>query len=174
MDAKEQPPVFAIEQALVMAKASPCAKSKRGAALYFPFHDGQVIIGRGFNGQPDGFPCTGSASCRSHCRMICQHAEARAIMDAMQKRSFDEVVAGVPLAELVHVKAVDGKLVAGGGPSCVQCSRLIVDVGFIAGVWLYEAYVSSAPGPQLSPSGWFYYTAADFHRVTLHNLGIEV
>lgn len=150
--------------------------------------------------------------------MICEHAEARAIRQAMIGDRFECLR---PLSDLVHVKVVhgplaDGKLVAGGGPSCVQCSRLIVDVGFIAGVWLHEATpeewcphvdlprtectfcqgvdcIANGGKCEASDSGpcphdvlerhgemptvdarWRRYTAADFHRVTLRNLGIEV
>lgn len=64
-------------------------------------------------------------------------------------------------AEMLHVKIdTSGKLVAGGGPSCWQCSRDALEAR-IAVVWLYE---ERAIGPQ-----WRQYTAEEFHRVTCAN-----
>src|SRR5690606_27080970 len=40
--------------------------------------------------------------------------------------------------QILHAKVIDGELAAGGGPSCWQCSRLVLAVG-LDGVWLYEA-----------------------------------
>lgn len=41
--------------------------------------------------------------------------------------------------DLIHVElAPDGCVVACGGPSCWQCAREVLDVGFVRGVWLYE------------------------------------
>lgn len=138
------------------ARSSSCLKSKRGAVVYAP--SSLTAYGRGFNGQPEGFACTGSAACRKACGMICEHAEARAIREAI---AFRAAGAGW-LADLVHVKiGSDGLLVAGGGPSCVQCSRLIVDVGFIGKVWLYEEHAGGG-----APS-WVRYTADSFHQITL-------
>lgn len=137
------------------ARSSPCLKSKRGAVVY---SRGRVF-GCGFNGQPGNLVCTGSVACRKACGMICEHAEAKAIREAI---AFRAAGAGW-LVDLVHVKiGSDGLLVGGGGPSCVQCSRLIVDVGFIGKVWLYED--SSPVG-----SAWVMYSADEFHRVTLAN-----
>lgn len=50
--------------------------------------------------------------------------------------------------DLVHVKVVNGELVAGGPPSCWQCSRTIYDA-LIGGVWLYERdpLAPECPGP---------------------------
>jgi hypothetical protein len=64
--------------------------------------------------------------------------------------------------ELVHVKVVDGLVVAGGGPSCWQCSRLALEVA-VAAVWLYEI----DNGPR-----WRRYTAEEFHRATLVACGL--
>lgn len=132
------PPDFIVEAARLTALRSPCAKSKRGVVLFD--RDGHTperydhLPGRGFNGQPGAFSCTGSAGCRTHCAKLCMHAEQRAIVDAMRYPQ------AVPLyaLELVHVKVVNNEVVPGGGPSCWQCSRLVVEVG-LRGVWLFEA-----------------------------------
>lgn len=66
--------------------------------------------------------------------------------------------------EIVHVKiGADGKVVAGGGPSCVMCSREMLDAG-IGAVWLYQAYDGDCM--------WTRYTAEGFHAATCHNLEI--
>ena len=56
--------------------------------------------------------------------------------------------------EALHVKAVNGALVPSGGPSCVQCSKMLLVCG-VAGIWLYHA------------DGWQRYKASDFHARSL-------
>lgn len=126
------PPNVAIARALDAAGLSPCAKSQRGVVAYVTGTDGSPqVISRGFNGPPGLLPCDGSPSCRTDCAKRCVHAESRAVRDLVHHRTPQRI-------HLVHVKAVDGELVAGAGPSCWQCSREILDIG-IGGVWLYEA-----------------------------------
>src|SRR3954469_17669298 len=123
------PPDRVIEAARLLGARSPCAKSKRGVVLFDPDPDMQPepgrddhLPGRGWNGPPPGFECAGTEVCRSKCRNVCMHAEQIAIIDALRgnERMRDLV--------LLHVKVVDGVIVAGGPPSCVECSRLIVQV----------------------------------------------
>ena len=137
------PPKYVIEAARLAAMKSPCAKSKRGAALFnreladrvfrviadAPFDTG-LIAAVGFNGQPLPFSCSGSDLCRRDCGKLCLHAEERAIRAA---GALDDVAD----LELVHVKVVADQVVADGGPSCWQCSRLVVEVK-LRGVWLFE------------------------------------
>lgn len=148
----EAPPDYVIEAARLAAMQSPCAKSKRGVVLFNPrqaereastvpsvpdaveraaFRANFVIVSGGFNGPPAPFVCRDTMVCRSACRDVCLHAEQRAIIAAL---GGDDV----EYLELVHVKVVDGVVVPGGAPSCLQCSKLVVDVG-IRGVWLFEA-----------------------------------
>ena len=140
-----QPPASIISFAEDVARRSPCAKSKRGAVVF----QGQnprnganpTIYGHGFNGQPDPFRCTGTDRCRRLCGQLCEHAEGRAIRSASGCVfvTSGRAESGEPDVDLVHVKiGEDGKLVAGGSPKCWQCSRAILDCGFIAGVWLYQ------------------------------------
>jgi hypothetical protein len=96
------------------------------------------------------------------------HAEVQAVRHAWHEFALEYG------AELVHVKIdSDGKLEAGGGPSCWQCSREILDAG-IAAVWLYER-VAPMPGPDIYNISterceiWHRYTAEEFHRVTCAN-----
>ena len=189
------PPDYVIEAARLAAVQSPCAKSKRGVALFNPeLHDDsvrawerastyavthadilqfratRVIVASGFNGPPRGFSCTNSMVCRGSCRDVCMHAEQRALIIA--------VGCDVGDLEIVHVKVVDEQVVAGGGPSCLQCSRFVADVR-IRGVWLFERMFShdhddgspSSKPVELAPE-WRFYDSMSFHRATLVNSGI--
>lgn len=175
-----QPPSYVIEAAQQAALRSPCAKSKRGVVLFnreladqvaakfdessvtsktYPILVNGTVVARGFNGQPDGFNCSGSEACRRDCAKLCLHAEQRAIWKA---GALDDLVD----LELVHVKVENGEVVPGGGPSCWQCSRLIVEVG-LRGVWLFEGFGN------VEPSRWRYYTPREFHLATLRNCDLE-
>lgn len=177
----DAPPDWIIDVARETALASPCLKSRRGVVLFSPSLEerrvangiklgraveGTIIASRGFNGPPgcefrNTFYCTGTAGCRLDCAKLCIHAEDRAIRAA---GALDDVRD----LELVHVKVVDGQVVAGGGPSCWQCSRLVVDVG-LRGVWLYELPAGNLTGHDLREvvGTWRFYTADEFHRETL-------
>ena len=154
-----QPPQSMIDAAIGEATRSPCAKSQRGVVLYrLVQYEGRgghaYFIGSGHNGPPDDGACDGSAACREFCGRRCVHAEVRAIRAAIWLRGD-----GVSDLEAIHVKVADGKLAAGGGPSCWQCSREVLDVG-LAGFWLYEqvpcrcvAYYATCPEcPEASAS----------------------
>lgn len=158
------------------AARSPCAKSKRGAVLFEPGTG--APYGSGWNGPPLNTPCPGREVCGDRCNKLCLHAEARALRDASSGRE------GLPECHLLHVKlGADGHVTPGGPPSCWQCSREILDVGFVAGVWLYElptvaeanaADVFHMDDPRHAElARWRYYTAEDFHRVTLRNAGLD-
>lgn len=126
----DEPHQWAVESARRVALLSPCEKSKRGVVIFDrrPIYiDGAPqIVSSGFNGQPRGFACSGSPSCRQHCAKLCLHAEQRAILAGVRaRRNFGF---GVTDLDLLHVKVVDGAVVPEGGPSCWQCSRLVVEV----------------------------------------------
>jgi len=168
-----QPHPRAIEIAVRQAMESPCQKSKRGVVIYaspgaeYPFFN----FGFGHNGPPTMINCDGSEACLADCGRRCVHAEMRAHRDAMASKFDISVARGMGLKiHLVHVKAVGGVLVGGGGPSCFTCSREIVDSQLVDLVWLYEsAFTSDADAPR---SRWVCYSAADFHHKTLQNNGI--
>jgi deoxycytidylate deaminase len=170
-----QPPDHVIEVAREAALRSPCEKSKRGAVLFdrsrseFSAADRrQRIVGIGYNGQPEPFSCNGSEACRAACGKLCLHAEQRAILGMSDYGVRAEF-------ELVHVKVVDGVVVPGGGPSCWQCSRLVVEVG-IRGVWLYEFPAGNLTGHDLREvvGEWRFYLATDFHRETAVHNGLPI
>lgn len=139
------PPDQVIELAVEAAKRSPCAKSKRGAVIFeprladrhqrgtsSPLHFPMGVVASGRNHPPFGFQCDGSDACRASCGEICLHAESEAIRAAVSKWGTGDM----SVLDLVHVKVVAGELVAGGPPSCWQCSREVADHGI--SVWLYE------------------------------------
>lgn len=146
----------ALQHAIMVANASDCAKSKRGVVI---FHAGDAVqhgpARSATNGPPHPFTCDGSPACRAGCRDIAIHAEARAIIQALE--------AGVNLRdgwELLHVKVIDGAPVPSGPPSCVRCSALILESG-IARVWLLHA------------EGLVGYSAVEFHRMSLEHHGLQ-
>jgi hypothetical protein len=178
-----RPPQFAIDAAIAVGWASPCAKSKRGVVLYNDedtdrwaagsaevYDLNALIAGVGFNGPPPGFKCLGADKCGEDCARLCLHAEDRAIRTAGIADDVQDLV-------LVHVKVVDGELVPGKRPCCEACSKVIVEVG-LKGVWLYEEVGAMAMGgggvaPRSVAFGeWRFYDAVSFHLTTLDNLGL--
>ena len=167
------PSTFIVEHAVRFAAKSPCAKTRRGAVV---FH-GDVWLGMGYNHPPAPMTCDRSLMCRVDCGRRCVHAETHAIRQS--ERPLTEAVDKGIDVEIVHVKIdSSGNLVAGGGPSCWQCSREILDAG-IAAVWLYRlptvaeanaADVYRADDPRhVLLARWQRYTAVDFHRITCAN-----
>jgi deoxycytidylate deaminase len=134
------PPNFALDAAVDSADLSPC-RSKRGVSIY----RGDRIVSTGHNDQVSPFECVGTDVCKRTCRTMAVHAEQFALLQAGKD------AAG---ADLVHVKTVAGRLVPSGGPSCVQCSKLMLPAG-ILGVWLFHE------------NGWRRYGAEEFHRLSV-------
>jgi deoxycytidylate deaminase len=140
-----QPPESVVVAAVAAARASPCVKSKRGAVVFLPGARGywngktDLVISNGYNGPPAGVRCDGSDLCRASCRYRCEHAESRAVMQALLvEREESEIGVALRHHEIVHVKiGADGDLVGGGPPSCTPCAVRILDVG-LGAVWLYE------------------------------------
>lgn len=168
-----EPPKYVVDLALAEAIQSPCQKSKRGVAAFvvirpsgFQTNPSIHVVASAYNGAPDG-SCDGSEACRRDCAKRCAHAEQRAIRLALFAGAFAPAH-----MQLVHVKVVDGEIVAGGGPSCWQCSRDILDAGF-AGIWLFEHDDRHPASAALHGKGaWRYYDAQTFHRITSEACGI--
>lgn len=158
----DKPPQEAIDDAITAANWSPCAKSKRGVAIFRHFpsdHVGvSIVISSAYNGPPSNYGCDGSEECRAACARRCVHAEVRAIREAQYND-------GLSRCDAVHVKVINGTLVAGGGPSCAECAREVLDVG-LSGFWLYEGRKDAASGL------WVRYTAEEFHRASLQAAGL--
>ncbi len=159
----------AVSRALLEAIRSPC-RSKRGVALYRSFGSRREILGLGGNGPPSGFACPGREHCQGKCGDLAVHAEVRALGHAVQS------VFAVDL-ELVHVELDPDFEISDGprikpcsGPSCVGCSKQILDSGIVAGVWLYESVPAkfASDGVLVPRSGaWRRYGAVEFHQCTL-------
>lgn len=190
------PPEWAIEEALAAASHSPCQKRKVGISVYRCLRGlpgGQELVidtnSSGYNGPPFTWnkdepdvegACDGSEACRRDCARRCVHAEVRAIdtiVEELRDRSH--------LLRLVHVKLDDaGKLKACNGPSCIDCSKFILDCG-IGGIWLLENpprdpaeewsawYQGREPERDPAPARWRYYPAKEFHQATMVRLGIH-
>lgn len=151
----EPPPGF-VERAVAASRQSPCAKSKRGVVIWKSLGANKTrIVGRGVN-EPAIGVCDGSVGCRQACAKICVHAEQAAILEA------DLTQVAVGGFDMLHIKTVDGLPVAGGPPSCHECSKLIVASG-IGHMWLLEE----------ARGGWVRYTAREFHEATLENCGLH-
>lgn len=119
---------------------SPC-QSKRGVVIW----DSKGVVSIGHNHQPSPFPCDGSDRCKENCGKTAIHAEQHAILLAERNRLVG--------SQMLHVKTVDGEIVPSGQPSCLECSKLILEAG-IAYMWLFHE------------NGWMWYTASEFHRAT--------
>lgn len=135
-----EPPAHLVEFAVEQAMHSPC-RSKRGSVIFL----GDDIVSHGYNYRPL-VACDGSPDCKATCRQTAVHAEQVALLAAGSSRAW--------CADMLHVKAIDGKLVPSGGPSCVQCSKLGLVAG-IAGIWLYHE------------DGWRRYSGEEWHRLSL-------
>lgn len=163
MTTLKEPPQHIIRAAERAAAENPpgrCVKSRRGAVLFDPKFMGEdraALISWGCNSPPYPFQCAGTERCRRVCGQICEHAEARAIDRALLEAGYAKAFGGVVLwrpgikvfgdsteaemkkLHLVHVKlGPDDRVTAGGPPKCAQCSKRILGVGFVSGVWLYE------------------------------------
>ncbi len=160
-----QPDQFVIDEAVRIATRSPCAKSKRGAVIFDRGTD--YVRASGYNTPPITRDCDGSSACRVSCAQRCLHAEQNAI----------GVIPGYSLRyvsdlDILHAKAVDGALVAGGGPSCWQCSRLILNSG-LGGVWLYQDAPYGAPGvDDVTWPAWVRWDSVEFDRQTRITCGV--
>lgn len=164
------PPMEAVHAAEVEAAQSPCAKSKRGAVIFDTRTLG--IVGGAYNRPPLSLACDGSSECRTSCAKRCLHAESlalrlwQAVLDV--QRDPGDPITDPAVFDLVHVKIDhDGRVIAGGGPSCWQCAREVLDAG-LGGVWLFE-------GSQLihRPPVWARYSAEEFWTATCAECGVH-
>lgn len=159
----------AVSRAFLEALRSPC-RSKRGVVLYRPDRRGPDILSCDSNGPPFGFLCPGREHCRGKCGDLAVHAEVRALRHAMQSNFAVDL-------EIVHVELDPDSGISDAprikpcdGPSCVGCSKQILDSGIVAGVWLYESTPAGfTPDGVLIPrsGAWRRYAAPEFHQRTL-------
>jgi len=124
-----------------------CKKSKRGVVIW----DNKERYVSAYNSPPKFFIC--DKICIKNCNEKAVHAEQRAILLAFNNRM------KLSECDMMHVKTINNKLVISGGPSCIHCSKMIVE-NKIKNMWLYEV------------TGWEKYSAINFHKITMKNIGI--
>lgn len=145
---------FWLEALRERAIEGPCSKSKRGAML---LDNGFVTMQ--VNGPPGKRICTRDAVCRAACSQICVHAEERALSVWLRGWVSSKPPTG---AHVIHVAVnASGQPRSKGTPSCVTCSRSMLDAG-VETVWLFGG----------EPAAWRGWTAEDFHAETLKNLSL--
>lgn len=135
-----------IQEAVYVARDSRCDKSKRGVVVV----KNGSIIGRGTNNPPLDLPCV-PEYCRSICNMFCLHGEQNALLDT-RRNGYDP--SG---SRIYHIKVKDSIQAPSGPPSCVQCSRIVLDEGVKDFVLLYK-------------DGIGLYEAREFHELSLENI----
>lgn len=148
-----------IDEMILEGSRGPCAKSKRVSAIIsssLETYDGissyPYIIA--VNTPPGKFTCMNNELCRVNCNKVCVHAEENVILQAFKYRTI-EVMGGACL----HLKIVGGKAVASGNPSCISCSRKILQAG-LKYMYLFHE------------NGWKRYEAEEFHQLSLESQGI--
>lgn len=169
-----EPPREAVAAAVGQARSSTCMKSRRGAAVFevdvesgglvvVPDPSRVAVVGRGHNGLPVGLaPCRGDDACRAACRYRAVHAEERAVNHAILYHA-ESFFGTSEFVDVVHAKVDDaGALVAGGGPSCWQCARTMLESGVVAGVWLFED--SGDAGAR-----WVRHEILEFYELTMRD-----
>ncbi|MHB8147168.1 MAG: cytidine/deoxycytidylate deaminase family protein [Vulcanimicrobiaceae bacterium] len=144
-----RPPIVAILEAVHASRKSPC-RSKRGASAWMPFTT--EVLASGYNAKPEAFACTSDAHCKATCAKFAIHAEQSALL------ALGPYARG---ADMLHVKTVEGHLAVSGPPSCVECSKLILQAG-ISGMWLYHV------------AGWTRYDAEEFHRLSVAHVEANI
>lgn len=120
------PSEHVIGQAIIAARRSTCHKDQRGAAVWHAARGGLVAAS---NGPPEPFACDGSDICRAACGKLAVHAEMRAVNRYLRG------VTGFATTgmQVLHIRVVDGKPVTSGPPSCITCSRDMLDAGVSSG-----------------------------------------
>ena len=149
------------------AACSPCAKSKRGVVAWQL--DTLAYLECAYNRPPRGYACSRDPACKATCGQTAIHAE-QALLASLGMLGMTIRTGDIGMVDLLHVKiGPNGRVIPGGGPSCVQCSKAILDGGLVAGMWLYEA---GAVITGITTGSWRRYPADAFHRATLANLTI--
>lgn len=155
-----------VDEAVRTAMESPC-RSKRGVVI--SSRDGR-LVSSGFNHQPFPFRCDGSDRCKQNCGKTAIHAEQSAILRANQ------ILTGY---WMLHVKAKDGRPCASMAPSCLECSKLILESGISWMHLLHDPVAQMLPGAEIVAQvvGWLpdgnlgyldvrRYSAQHFHWLT--------
>lgn len=124
-----------VDYAVEVAMKSPC-QSKRGVVI--ADSEGNLVA-KGYNHQPEPFICDGSDACKATCGKTAVHAEQAAIL-----ASYGPVRGGW----MLHVRAKDGMPCASMAPSCLECSKLILESGIEWMHLLHDATAQMLPGAE--------------------------
>lgn len=137
---------------ITQGRTSTCEKSKRVVSIYSPIRKIYVL---GTNSPPLPFSCSKNEKCKQNCAKIAVHAEERAMLKAAK-------CGLLPKEGLhcFHLKIKDNVPVISGEPSCIHCSKNMLEYG-ISCMWL------------LQETGWKSWKLENFHRETMKNLGIS-
>lgn len=162
-------PAHVFSECITIARCSPC-QSKRGVVIFSESGGYQTssgtsgrIITRGFNRPPAPFVCDGSDRCKQTCGRSAVHAEQVALLAAGWQAHGES---------LLHIKVVDGQPVGSLNPSCLECSKLILEAGIVRVYLLHDSGSVSLRGSTFSwepidehlvVAG---YMAEEFHRRT--------
>lgn len=150
-----------INEMIKIGSRGPCCKSKRVSAIissdtieiYDDICQHPYIVAT--NTPPGKLKCLNNEECKKNCNKYCVHAEENVILKAYSLKTI-EVLGGT----ILHLKIVDGKAVPSGNPSCIYCSRKILQCGLKYMFLFHE-------------TGWKRYTAEEFQLETMNTLGIE-
>jgi deoxycytidylate deaminase len=138
-----------VNRAINIAQVSPCKKSKRGAVI---FHSSVMnVLAAGHNHPPRNFLC--SEYCHHSCSGGAIHAEMEAIFSLRRNKTLSCKNSDL---DILHVELRDNSLVPSDAPSCVECSKHILNENF-RGVWLFHE------------SGWCFYPSNKFHALSRQN-----
>lgn len=135
-----------IDLAVQEALKSRCSKSKRGVVIS---KEGD-IIGRGANNPPLDMQCKPDY-CYQICNQYTVHGEQNAILDALRN---GHELSG---SRMYHIKVKEGEVRTSGQPSCVQCSKLVMQSGIAEFVLKHD-------------EGYGLYDAREFHELSLKSL----
>lgn len=136
---------------IIQGRDGTCDKSKRVSSIYSPSRQTYVIA---TNSPPAPFTCTKDDDCRKNCSKLAVHAEERAIIKAAKSNLLPE-----NNLHCFHLKIQHNVPVPSKEPSCVYCSRKMLEFG-INYMWLYV------------DSGWKSWKMENFHRESLINTGL--
>lgn len=144
-----EPLAEALDAALAAAFEPGCAKDRRGAAVW---HSVFGNLTAASNGPPRPFACDASEACRAACGKLAAHAEMRAVLTYLR------IAAGRGVRDftVLHIRIVDGGPAPSGPPSCITCSRDMLEAG-ARSIWLWHA------------DGWREYQADEFHALSLQH-----
>ena len=134
-DSEEKIALSFINQAVEIAKSSPCFRSKCGSVIV----KDNEIIGRGYNSPPlnqklnhclkDDLPTDFKSD-----KTCCLHAEQRAIMDALKNNP--QKING---SRLYFIRLdTKNNIIKAGKPYCTICSKMALDSGISEFVLWHE------------------------------------